>query len=91
FKSLSKEYRMYNMKNIDTIMQVLKVNLIYNGSLLNVSILYMYSIHEKTQEAVNVEEDVAQLCDGLISGTKFSDGTVGSLEALGGEISKGDL
>ncbi|XP_038666939.1 inositol 1,4,5-triphosphate receptor associated 2 isoform X2 [Scyliorhinus canicula] len=49
------------------------------------------SIHEKTQEAVNVEEDVAQLCDGLISGTKFSDGTVGSLEAFGGEISKGDL
>ncbi|XP_067860789.1 inositol 1,4,5-triphosphate receptor associated 2 isoform X5 [Heptranchias perlo] len=48
------------------------------------------SIHEETQEAVNVTEDV-QLCDGLVSGIKCSDGTVGSLEAFGGEISKGDL
>ncbi|XP_078090885.1 inositol 1,4,5-triphosphate receptor associated 2-like [Mustelus asterias] len=58
------------------------------------SILYMYSIHEKTQEAVNVNEDHVQLCDGLVSGMKFSDvtdGTVGSLEALGGETSKGEL
>ncbi|XP_041059031.1 inositol 1,4,5-triphosphate receptor associated 2 [Carcharodon carcharias] len=52
------------------------------------------SVHEKTPEAVNVNEDVVQLCDGLVSGMRFSDttdGTMGSLEALGGEISKGDL
>ncbi|XP_048466228.1 inositol 1,4,5-triphosphate receptor associated 2 isoform X2 [Rhincodon typus] len=52
------------------------------------------SFHEDTQEVVNVNEDVVQHRDGLVSGIKFSDatdGTVGSLEALGGEISKGDL
>ncbi|XP_069764547.1 inositol 1,4,5-triphosphate receptor associated 2 isoform X6 [Narcine bancroftii] len=44
-------------------------------------------------ETVSVTEE-EPLSDGLGSGTKFSDGingTVGSLEALGGEISRGDL
>ncbi|GCC33610.1 hypothetical protein chiPu_0012080 [Chiloscyllium punctatum] len=52
------------------------------------------SFHEETQEVVNVNEDVVQHPSGVVSGIKLSDatdGTVGSLEALGGEISKGDL
>ncbi|XP_043569303.1 inositol 1,4,5-triphosphate receptor associated 2 isoform X2 [Chiloscyllium plagiosum] len=52
------------------------------------------SFHEETQEVVNVNEDVVQHRNGVVSGIKLSDatdGTVGSLEALGGEISKGDL
>ncbi|XP_059510687.1 inositol 1,4,5-triphosphate receptor associated 2 [Stegostoma tigrinum] len=52
------------------------------------------SFHEDTQEVVNVNEDVVQHRDAVVAGIKFSDatdGTVGSLEALGGEISKGDL
>ncbi|XP_051889424.1 inositol 1,4,5-triphosphate receptor associated 2 isoform X2 [Pristis pectinata] len=51
------------------------------------------SIHEE-MEAVNVTEDLVQHHDGQGSGTKCSDAvdqTVGSLEAFGGEISRGDL
>ncbi|XP_067914977.1 inositol 1,4,5-triphosphate receptor associated 2 isoform X2 [Heterodontus francisci] len=52
------------------------------------------SVREETQESVNVNEDVVQHHDGLVSGIKFSDATdetVGSLEAFGGEVSRGDL
>uniref|UniRef100_UPI00398E73CA inositol 1,4,5-triphosphate receptor associated 2 n=1 Tax=Pristiophorus japonicus TaxID=55135 RepID=UPI00398E73CA len=51
------------------------------------------SIHEESQEVVNINEDVVRLRDGLVSGNPFLgiDGTEGSLEALGGEISRGEL
>uniref|UniRef100_A0A4W3JP94 Uncharacterized protein n=1 Tax=Callorhinchus milii TaxID=7868 RepID=A0A4W3JP94_CALMI len=52
------------------------------------------SIHEETPEVINPIEDAVNIQDGLVPGIKLSDamnGTAGSLEAFGGEISKGDL